>query len=105
MRLFVPVRRATLTIPSGPVDDPNREHLHVLLTNPMGAARLVLLVSVSSVRAGLYHDPTCYLYPGDHEFLRHQSHVVYARAQLQSESKIVPLPAVSRARRSRRWRH
>jgi hypothetical protein len=89
MRLFLPVRRATLTIPSGPVGDPNREHLHVLLTNPVGAERLILLVSVCSVRAGFPHDPTCYLYPGDHEFIHQQSYVYYARAVIQPEQKIV----------------
>jgi hypothetical protein len=89
MRLFVPVRRATLTIPSGPTGDPTREHLHILLTDPTGPERLVLLVSVCKVKTGFPHDATCYLYPGDHEFIRQQSYVFYARAQTQPEAKIV----------------
>lgn len=89
MRLFLPVRRATLTIPSGPAGDPNREHLHILLTDPIGAERSVLLVSVCSVKAGLPHDATCYLFPGDHEFIRQRSYVFYARAQIQTEQKII----------------
>lgn len=88
MRLFFPVRRATLTIPSGPAEDPDRDHLHILLTDPVGEDRLVLLVSVSSVKAGLYHDPTCYLYPGDHEYVIRQSWVVYSRAQTQPANKL-----------------
>ena len=88
MRLFVPVRRATLAIPSGPRGDPNREHLHILLTDPCGQERMILMVSACSVRPGLPHDGTCYLHPGDHEFIRHRSYIYYAMAQIQPERKI-----------------
>jgi hypothetical protein len=89
MRLFLPVRRATLTIPSGPQGDPNRDHLHVLLTDPVGAERLLLLASVCSVKPGIPHDATCYLYPGDHEFVRRQSYVFYAQAIIVPEQKLL----------------
>ena len=71
MSRFLPLRRATLLIPSGPRTDPNRKHLFILLTDPTvdAAGRsFVLMVSLSTVRAGVPHDPTCILYAGDHPF-------------------------------------
>jgi hypothetical protein len=35
MTLFVPFKRATLLVPSGPANDPDRKHLFVLLTDPV----------------------------------------------------------------------
>lgn len=89
MRLFLPVRRATLTIPSGPANDPSQEHLHILLTDPYGAERQVLVVSISTFRPGLPHDSTCFLYPGDHEFVRVQSYVYYALAHIVTEQQLL----------------
>lgn len=34
MSLFLPLKRATLLIPSGPQGDPHRKHLFILLTDP-----------------------------------------------------------------------
>ena len=50
MSLFVPFKRATLLIPSGPVHDSERKHLFVLLTDPIEApnyeGKQVLLVNI-----------------------------------------------------------
>lgn len=86
--IFIPVRRATLLIPSGTGNNPNQKHLFILLTDPLGEDREILLVGVSSKRAGSYLDPTCILYPGDHQFLRHESYVNYRRARIESADKI-----------------
>lgn len=59
MSLFVPFKRATLLIPSGPVNDPDRKHLFVLLTDPIEApgfnGKQVLLV-----KNKLYWEIGCY---------------------------------------------
>lgn len=88
MKLFVPVRRATLLVPSGTPDDPGRKHLFILLTDVQPPDQTTLLVSVASVYGNTPHDPTCYLYPGDHPFIRHRSYVHYARARIELAPKL-----------------
>jgi len=92
MSLFVPYRRVTLLIPSGPAHDPNRNHLFILLTDPVpnsAGEKEVLLVSIATVRAGLFHDPACILYPGDHPFIAHESYVHYGNARIEDAQKLV----------------
>lgn len=92
MSLFVPFRRATLLVPSGPQQNQNQKHLFILLTDPVptaGGSKNVLLVGISSVRPGLFHDPACLLYPGDHPFLDRQSYVNYPRARIEDAQKLI----------------
>jgi hypothetical protein len=92
MSLFLPLRRATLLKPSGPARDPNRQHLFVLLTDPIDTgtgAKAVLMVSLSSVQPGLPYDPACRLYPGDHAFVTRDSFVVYQRARIEEAEKLL----------------
>lgn len=92
MSLFVPFRRATLLVPSGPQQNQNQKHLFILLTDPVPTAagsKDVLLVGISSVRPGLFHDPACLLYPGDHPFLDRQSYVNYPRARIEDAQKLI----------------
>jgi len=93
MSLFVPYRRATLLIPSGPAHDPERKHLFIVLTDP---ARVLdydetqsLLVGVTTLQPDLPYDPTCLLHAGDHEFIRHRSYVHYARALIEPSQSIL----------------
>lgn len=86
--MFFVVRRATLLIPSGPPDDPNRKHLFACLTDPLGPGRDTLLVSISTLRRGEPHDPTCRLFPGDHPFVRWESYVNYRFARIEPAPKI-----------------
>lgn len=88
MKLFVPVRRATLLIPSGADHDPDRKHLFILLTDPQPPDQATLLVNIAPVYDKIPHDPTCYLHPGDHPFIRHQSYVNYARARIEAAPKL-----------------
>lgn len=88
--MFIPFRRASLLIPSGPTHDPQRRHLFIVLTDPFndtgnGISR-VLLVSLSSVRDGC--DRTCILKPGDHPFIRHESFVAYWSARIEEAGKV-----------------
>lgn len=87
--MFFVARRATLLIPSGPADDPDRKHLFIVLTDPTGAEREVLLVSISSAAAGRPSDPACLLYAGDHPFIRHDSFISYRSLRVEPEDRIL----------------
>ena len=92
MSLFLPVRRATLLIPSGPPGDPDRKHLFILLTDPRADDRgtaSVLMVSLSTIRQGVPFDRSCLLYPGDHPFVRRDSYVVYQRARIEAVDAVL----------------
>lgn len=92
MSLFLPLKRATLLIPSGPQGDQDRKHLFILPTDPHAdeaGKNCVLMVSLSSVRPGMPHDPTCILYAGDHSFVKHDSYVVYQKARLEEADKVL----------------
>lgn len=57
MSLFLPLKRATLLIPSGPESDKDRKHLFILLNDPHddeSGKACVLMVSLSTVRQGVY---------------------------------------------------
>jgi len=92
MSLFLPFKRATLLVPSGPEHDPNRKHLFTLLTDPVdheAEEKVVLMVSISSVRPGIPYDSTCILCPGDHPFVQRESFVLYARARIEETDKLL----------------
>lgn len=88
MSMFIPVAGATLLMPSGPGHDPGRNHLFVLLSQPVGRGREVLLVSLSSIRPGQHHDPACTLQPGEHPFVKKPSFVFYARTTCLTEKQL-----------------
>ncbi len=93
MRLFVPYRRATLLVPSGPVHDSERKHLFIVLTDPAQvldfAVKHSLLVGVTTLQPSIPHDPACDLYAGDHSFIRHKSFVHYAEARIEASQKLI----------------
>ncbi len=93
MKLFVPYRRATLLIPSGPAHEPDQKHLFIILTDSAVVldydGRHSLLVGVSTIHPGIPHDPACELFAGDHPFIRHKSFVYYAQARIEASQKIV----------------
>ena len=81
--LFWPTQRATLLMPSGPATDPERMHLHILLTDAATQDQLVLTVSILSVKPDIWHDRSCLLQRGDHAFIRHDIWVDYRRLALR----------------------
>jgi len=93
VKLFVAYRRATLLYPSGPAQDPERNHLFIVLTNPAEvldfAGKHSLLVGVSSVYPGVPHDPACELHKDDHEFIKHKSYVIYAEARIELAQSLI----------------
>lgn len=82
MKLFLPFRKATLLIPSGPKDDPGKMHLFIVLTDPATNEKLVLVASVCSVKEGVPYDQTCILEPSDHPFIKHKSYVDYSKTKI-----------------------
>ena len=87
--MFFVVKRATLLIPSGPQSDPNKKHLFICLTDAFGSERETLIVSVSTLRAGIPADETCNLFGGDHPFIKHKSFVDYRNARIIAADKLV----------------
>ncbi len=88
MKIFIPIRRATLLIPSGPADDQERMHLFILLTDPVTEEKLVLLCPINTLHTDRWHDPSCILDDTDHEFIQHNSFVNYAKARILAASKL-----------------
>ncbi|MCE9639699.1 MAG: hypothetical protein K8S22_06050 [Betaproteobacteria bacterium] len=93
MKLFLPFRRATLLVPSGPAHDPEQKHLFIVLTDPAEVLdfdeKHSLLVGVTTIHTGIPHDPACEFHAGDHSFIRHKSYADYARARIEPSRKII----------------
>lgn len=94
MSSFLPIRRATLLYPSGPAHDPDRNHLHILLTDPivdpLNCGKFSsLLTGLSTVYPGSSYDPTCILRRGDHPFVIRDSFMFYAEARVVETAKLV----------------
>lgn len=92
MSLFLPLKRATILIPSGPAGDEQRKHFFVLLTDPYrdeSGGNQVLLVSISTIKPSLPYDASCLLYPGDHEFVKAQSYVLYQKSRLERAESLI----------------
>jgi hypothetical protein len=85
---FHPTKKATLRMPSGPADDPDRLHLWVILTDTCqdGAN---LLVSISSVKDGQFHDDSCIIQPGEHRRIIKPSWVEYRRCRVELSAALV----------------
>ncbi len=73
---WIAARKATLLIPSGPNHDPNRKHLHIVVTNP-NASGDVLIVCVVSIPPTNIYDPSCTFFPGEHPFIVKDSYVAF----------------------------
>lgn len=75
-----------LLVPSGP---DAKQHLFTVAIGPCafrdyGTQQQVLLLSICSVRVELNQDKACVLYPGDHEFIKHESYVHYREPRIES---------------------
>jgi hypothetical protein len=83
---YLPSKGKCFLIPSGPQED--SKHLFVIITNKC-PADCHLLISISSVEPGEYHDPACFLRAGDHPFVKHLSFAVYSKAVIISHDEII----------------
>lgn len=89
MTMFLPNRKASLLIPSGPATDPDRKHLFIVLSDPVTDEYVVLLVSISSVKPNRWNDQSCLLFPGDHPFITKDSFVDYSTARIEEADKLL----------------
>jgi len=87
--MFIPARRTTLLIPSPSFNDPDRKHLFILVTDPVGSDQEVLLVSLSTIRECLPFDRTCVVDPGVHDFVKYPSYVVYSLARIEKAESLL----------------
>lgn len=81
--VYDPARCDTLLIPSGP----SGEHLFAITTDACNEANHLLL-NVSTIREGSFHDPACIVNVGDHPFITSQSYVVYRSGQIQKAERL-----------------
>ena len=91
MKIWIPQKRATLLIPSGPRDSPDKCHLFIMMTDPFDNGTgvfEVLLIPICSTRPK--HDPSCELSAGssNHPFITHDSFVEYALARIMTKESL-----------------
>lgn len=79
---WAPTIGVTLLITSGPSHDPNRKHLHVIVTKIAEGGGTAVLVPITSTTGGARDDDACELKPGEHPFVTKPSFAFYERAQV-----------------------
>lgn len=82
---YVPYRSASFL---GPVNEVH--HLFAVMNNPCLEQRC-LLVNITSIKDGKYHDRACELGVGDHPFIKHPSYVLYRLADTMRADRISKL--------------
>jgi hypothetical protein len=85
---FQPLKKATLLMPSGPRDDPERLHLWVVLTDPC-ALEANIIVSLCTLHQDRYHDPSCVLEAGEHRRIKVRSWANYRLARAVHSNNLV----------------
>ncbi len=78
----------TLLVPSGP-----GLHLFFLILGPVvladyGSAPQLAMVSATTLREGVPHDPACVLEAGEHPFIQHRSYLAYRYMRLDSSAHV-----------------
>jgi hypothetical protein len=73
-------------MPSGPAGN----HLFVVITDESPDGEF-LLVSVSTIRNGRFHDATCEIEAGVHEFIKARSYTHYGAARVERGTRLVHL--------------
>lgn len=83
---WAPQTGHTLLIPSGP--GPDQKHLFVIIYGPAGLPSYgpieqLVLVGMSSVKAGLPYDTACEIQAGEHPFAVKPSYMAYRHARIE----------------------
>ena len=74
-------KRGTILILSGTTHAPEKDHLFVVCTEPCSDG-FQLLVPIASLINNLC-DQTCRLRKGEHEFIHHESFVLYRKSRIE----------------------
>jgi hypothetical protein len=77
---------ASFLIPSGPGDF---LHLFVVCSSEKQLPDMRILVPISSIKSGVFFDPSCLVDVGEHDFIRMKSYAHYKHIQQRSSSKII----------------
>lgn len=80
--MYTPYKGSGLFIETGGVD-----HLFIVVTDACSNGEHLLL-NFSTVKQGVWHDPTCIVEAGVHPFITSQSFVEYRFAQIQSGERL-----------------
>lgn len=80
---------SSLLVPSGP----SGLHLFVLVLGPVvlpsyGPTPQLVMVSATTLRADIPHDPACVLNPGDHPFIQHPSYISYRHIRVDGSPHV-----------------
>lgn len=73
-------------MPSGPSNEPDRKHLHIVCCDPNENGEVVIISIASYVNP--LCDGTCILQANDHSWLKHKSYVLYRSAQIIEAAKL-----------------
>lgn len=84
---FVPGKKKTVLVPSGPGD---YLHLYVILTDAC-KNNMHLLVPISSIKEGKFHDNTCEILAAnqEHPFIKKDSFVYFSKIQSRPRTHII----------------
>lgn len=78
-----PAKKGTILIPTG---SQSEKHLFFVCSDPVfyppKTKECILAVNISTIVAGVDHDPTCVLQKDDHPFIKHPSYVYYRKADI-----------------------
>lgn len=77
---FVPSKKGTILIPSGPPRDPDKLHLHIILTD-ICPDSLHMLVCIETIIDDVFCDPACDIQANEHPFVHVASYVNYRRTK------------------------
>jgi hypothetical protein len=64
------------------------DHLKIIVSDPAKDPDNLLIVSVTTFREGKFHDPSCFLSPGDHPFIKHESYIGFQFAKIRSNADL-----------------
>jgi hypothetical protein len=81
----------TFLAKTGSPSDSSKEHLYVVLTEPVDTSKrkdCIVWVSLSSVKEKRYHDKTCILEVGDHSFITKRTWVKYQQSAIITVDEI-----------------
>jgi len=64
------------------------DHLKIIISDPVKDPDNLLIVSVTTFREGKFHDPSCFLNSGDHQFIKHDSYIAFQFAKTRSNTDL-----------------
>ncbi len=79
--MFSVVARRSLLVPSNPQGNLSNKHLFVILNDPVGPQREIIIVPICTVYEGRNYDNSCIVNAGDHDFVKHSSYVYYRKCR------------------------